>query len=59
MFPAIAVEKSESEHARQQLESALQATWDTIPQETFDNLGTSMKARVEACIAADGWHTKY
>jgi hypothetical protein len=31
MFPDIAIETSELEYARQQLESALQAAWDTIP----------------------------
>lgn len=59
MFPEIAANKSDSEHARQQLESALQAAWDTIDKQVFDNLGASMVHRIEACIAADGWHTKY
>ena len=59
MFPDVANDKSESEHARQRLESCLQATWDTLDQELFDNLGASMPARIEACIAADGWHTRY
>jgi hypothetical protein len=59
MFPSIAVDTSDSEHSRQRLESALQAAWDTIDQEVFDNLGASMVSRVEACIKAKGWHTKY
>lgn len=59
MFPDIAKDKSESEHARQQLESALQAAWDTIDKENFDSLYQSMPSRIEACIKADGWHTKY
>jgi hypothetical protein len=59
MFLDIAVKTSELEYARQRLESALQAAWDTIPQETFDNLSASIVARVEAYIAANGWHTKY
>ena len=59
MFPAIVADKSESEHARQQLESALQAAWDCLPDELFDNLWVSMGRRVEAVIAAKGWHTKY
>ena len=59
MFPAIANDKSESEHARQQLESALQASWDTLKDELFEKVGGSMRSRIEAVIAADGWHTKY
>jgi hypothetical protein len=59
MFPDIAASKSESEYARQRLESALQATWDTIDQSQFNSLYKSMPARIEACIKAGGWHTKY
>jgi len=59
MFPEIASDRSQSEEARARLESALQAAWDTIDQEFFDKLWQSMPARIEACIAADGWHTKY
>lgn len=59
MFPEIAEDKSESEYSRQRLESALQAAWDTIDKEVFDNLGESMVNRIEACIEAKGWHTKY
>jgi hypothetical protein len=59
MFPEVARETSESEDARQRLESALQAAWDTIDKEVFDNLGATMGHRIEACIAAEGWHTKY
>ena len=59
MFPDIMNDKSETEHARQQLESALQAAWDTIDQSQFDCLYQSMPSRIEACIKANGWHTKY
>jgi hypothetical protein len=59
MFPEVAADKSESEHARQRLESCLQAAWDTLDQELFDKLGASMCDRIEAVIAANGWHTKY
>jgi hypothetical protein len=59
MFPEVANNKSESEDARQRLESCLQAAWDTLDKGLFDNLGASMPARIEACIAAKGWHTKY
>ena len=52
-------DKSETEHTRQRLESCLQAAWDTLEQGLFDKLYKSIHARIEACIAADGWHTKY
>jgi hypothetical protein len=59
MFPDVAADKSESEHARQRLESCLQAAWDTLDQDLFDKLGASMNNCIEAIIAAKGWHTKY
>lgn len=59
MFPEIAEDTSKSEDTRQCLESALQAVWDTIDKEVFDNLGATMGHRIEACILAEGWHTKY
>jgi hypothetical protein len=37
----------------------LKVCWAAIPKETFDKLYTSMGRRIEACIAASGWHTKY
>jgi hypothetical protein len=59
MFPEVAKDTSESEYARQRLESCIQAAWDTLDDELFSTLGASMPDRIEACIAADGWHTKY
>jgi hypothetical protein len=59
MFPEVAVDTSDSEHARRRLGSCIQAAWDTLDKDIFDVLHTSMPARMKACIAADGWHTKY
>ena len=59
MFPEVMALTGKSEEDRQRLESCLQAAWDTIPQEFFDALIESMPRRIEACIAANGWHTKY
>ena len=59
MFPEVAADKCESEDARQRLESCLQAAWDCLPDELFGKLWESMGRRIEAVIAADGWHTKY
>jgi len=54
MFPDVARDKSELEHARQRLESCIQATWDTLDKDIFDSLYASMLARMEACIAVKG-----
>jgi Transposase/DDE superfamily endonuclease len=59
MFPDVAADKSETEYARQRLESCLQAAWDTLDKGLFDNLYQSMPRRIAACIEAGGWHTKY
>ena len=59
MFLEVARDKSESKHARQRLESCIQAAWDILDKGLFDNLGQSMHDRYEAIIAAKGWHTKY
>ena len=59
MFPEVAADKSESEEARARLESCLQAAWDCLPDDLFSKLYLSMGKRIEAVIAAKGWHTKY
>jgi hypothetical protein len=59
MFPEVINDKSQSEHARQRLESCIQAAWDTLDKELFNTLIVSIKSRIEAYIAAKGWHTKY
>ena len=38
MFPEVAADKSELEHARQRLESYIQAAWDTLDDTLFDKL---------------------
>jgi hypothetical protein len=52
MFPEIAADKSKSEDARQRIESCIQAAWDILDKGLFDNLYTSIPARIKACIAA-------
>jgi hypothetical protein len=54
MFPEVAADKSESEHARQRLESCIQAAWDTLDKSLFDNLGASIHDRCETVMATDG-----
>jgi hypothetical protein len=41
------------------MEEALKKAWLMIPTSFFENLIESMERRIEACIKADGWHTKY
>jgi hypothetical protein len=59
MFPEEANNKNETDHARQHLESYLQAAWDTLDDSLFRKLIESIPRRIEACIAAEGWYTKY
>jgi hypothetical protein len=59
MFPEVTRDTGESEDTGQRLESALQAAWDTIDKEVFDNLGATMGHQIEPCIAAKEWHTKH
>jgi hypothetical protein len=51
------------EHLQELQEHPLRSK-DTIPtkeqcESLFDSLYQSMPRRIEACIQADGWHTKY
>jgi hypothetical protein len=48
-----------SEDDIEKMQEALKDCWARIPKETFDKLYESMPRRVEACIKAQGWHTKY
>lgn len=43
----------------QALKKACKEAWDNLPKSLLDSLIRSMPRRVEACIAAEGWHTKY
>ena len=54
MFPKVAADKSKLEHARQRLESCLQAAWDILDQELFEKLSASINNRIKAVIAAKG-----
>ena len=41
------------------MEEALKEAWATIPISFFEELIESMPRRIQACIDANGWHTKY
>jgi hypothetical protein len=59
MFPKVMNGRGDSEEDRTKLEEALSATWDALPSSLFESLVESMPRQIEACIAADGWYTKY
>jgi len=59
MFPDIMNVKGETEQDRTNVEEALSKAWDALPDSLFESLIESMPRRIEACIEANGWHTKY
>ena len=59
MFPKLWYSKGKSEEDCTIIEEALKEAWATIPVSFFENLIESIERRVQACIDADGWHTKY
>ena len=58
-YPELSNASGKSEEDIQAMQEALKDCWDQLPGETFDALYQSMPNRVEACIQAGGWHTKY
>ena len=48
-----------SEQAIQDLENALVDAWNQLPEKLFESLIKSMPHRIDACILAKGWHTRY
>jgi hypothetical protein len=59
MFLEIMNGGGESEEDIQRVEECLKAAWDALPDGLFEKLIRSMKSRIDMCIKADGWHTKY
>lgn len=59
MYPELWNATSKAESDLQALEDALCKAWDDLPDSLFDSLVSSMTRRIEACIKAKGWHTKY
>ena len=45
--------------AREELWKALEEAWTLINEETMRGLIESMKRRIDTCISAEGWYTKY
>jgi transposase len=59
MFPDLWNSNGKSEEDRTAIEEALKEAWAMIPVSFFEELVESIEKRVQACIDADGWHTKY
>jgi hypothetical protein len=52
-------EMGSSQEAYDELARVIVEAWDAIPQEAIDHLIKSMDYRVNAELAAEGWHTEY
>jgi transposase len=52
-------EMPNSEASLASLDLAVDAAWRSIRETVLLNLAESMPRRLEAVIAAEGWHTKY
>ena len=59
MFPDLWKSNRKSEEDRTVIEEALKEAWATIPVSFFEELIESMPRRIQVCIDANGWHTKY
>jgi hypothetical protein len=59
MFPKLWKSNRKSEKDRTAIEEALKKAWATIPVSFFKNLVESIEQRVQACIDANDWYTKY
>ena len=57
--PEVMTNRSQSEEAITELEEALKETWEHLPESLFESLIESMPRRIQACLDAQGWHTKY
>ena len=59
MFPELWNAGGAGEADIKAMEEALKAAWDALPDSLFESLIESMPRRIQACIDAKGWHTKY
>src|SRR6266487_50662 len=59
MFPDIMNGGGKAEEDIQKVEECLKAAWDALPNSLFEGLIKSIKARIDMCILAKRWHTKY
>ena len=59
MFPNVIYGGGKSEEDIQKVEECLKAVWEALPNSLFEGYIRSMKKRIDMCITAYGWHTKY
>lgn len=52
-------EMPKTNEALQRLSEAAVAVWEDVEERVLKNLATSMRRRLAAVIAANGWYTKY
>ena len=51
--------KGTSEEDIIQVEQCLKVVWNVLPNSLFEGYIKSIKRRVDICIKANGWYTKY
>ena len=59
VFPEIMYSGGKLEEDIKEVEECLKAAWNSLPNSLFKGYIESMQKRVEMCIQAGGWHTKY
>ena len=59
IFSDIMYSRGKSEEDIQKVEECLKVVWEALPNSLFEGYIRSMKKRIDICITADGWHTKY
>ena len=59
MFPDIMQGGGKSEEDIKKVEECLKAAWEALPNSLFEGYIRSMKQRIDMCIKAEGWYTKY
>jgi len=59
LYPDVELWKGSDDDITKRMESALFEAWRSIDDGVVAACVNSMRSRIEACIAADGWYTKY
>jgi hypothetical protein len=59
MFSKVWAVKEKTEQDQKNIEEALKKAWLALFDELFEKLVHSMPRRINACILAKRWHTKY
>jgi hypothetical protein len=59
MFPEVIQGNGTLEEDIEAVEECLKLAWKALPNSLFEGYIESMQRRVEMCIQAGGWYTKY